>query len=379
MTRKDFLKLLNIGMYSLALSQWSLENIYGEERSKKKSKNWLWLHPWNNVSDYEYKKRLEKIKLSGIDAIIPNVYGGWEALYQSQHLSVSDLRLEKLLPIAKSVGLEVHAWMWTMICNNQKILNSHPDWFAVNRNGESTKDKPAYVNYYRFMCPNHPEVKEFISKIVTELSCYSELDGIHLDYIRYPDVILAEKLQKKYNIKQDREYPEYDYCYCERCGSKFKEKTGLDIKNISHPENNKLWLQFRYDSITEMVNNTLIPPARKSGKIISAAVFPNWKNVRQQWSKWNVDAVFPMLYSQYYNEDLAWVQAKIKEGLKSINSSTKLYSGILVDSGNPKEMLIEIQKSLEADADGVSLFAYHSMRKDHWEIISELLANNTIR
>ena len=142
MTRKDFFKILNIGVYGFAFSKWNLGNIYAREKSNKKIKNWLWLHPWDNISDDEYKKRFEKIKLAGIDAILPNIYGSWKALYQSKHLPISDHRLEKLLPIAKSVGLEVHAWMWTMICNNEQILNLHPDWFAVNRNGESTIENP---------------------------------------------------------------------------------------------------------------------------------------------------------------------------------------------------------------------------------------------
>ncbi len=266
MTRKEFIKLLNLGFYGMAFAKLDIDNIYALNSNKKKIKNWLWLHPWQNISDDEYKRRLEKIKLCGIDAIIPNIYGSWRALYQSQHLPASDPLLEKLLPIAKSSGLEVHAWMWTMICNVEKVLNQHPDWFAINRNGISTKENPAYVNYYRFMCPNHPEVKEFILKTVNELSAITELDGIHLDYIRYPDVILAEKLQEKYGIVQDKEYAEYDYCYCNRCTSKFKTQTGIDIKESIAPDMNKKWLQFRYDSITDLVNDTLIPPAKKEEK-----------------------------------------------------------------------------------------------------------------
>ncbi len=110
--------------------------------------------------------------------------------------------------------------------------------------------------------------------------------------------------------------------------------------------------------------------------MISAAVFPNWKHVRQEWSKWHVDAVFPMLYSKYYNQDDAWIQAKIKDGLDTINSSIKLYSGLLVDSYNPKELSIAIQKSLDSNADGVSLFAYHSLKEDHYKSLAQLFPHN---
>ncbi len=373
MNRKEFLKKLNAVIIGLFFTQLNNQSANGAQMKNQKTKNWLWMHPWRRISDEEYKKRLEKIKLSGIDAILPNVYGSWEALYESQHLSVHSPRLEKLLPIAKSVGLEVHAWMWTMICNNGEIIKEHPDWFAVNGNGESTIEKPAYVNYYRFMCPNHPGVQEFVTKTVSELATYSELDGVHLDYIRFPDVILAETLQKKYGIVQDKEYPEYDYCYCERCKSKFKETTGIDINKEQQPSQNEAWRLFRYDSITNLVNNFLVPAAQKAGKKISAAVFPNWENVRQQWSNWKVDAVLPMLYHSFYNENIEWIQKNIINGIQSIDPSTKLYSGLFIDSLKPNELNEAIRKSLEAGAHGVSLFAYHSMKEAHWEAASKIL------
>lgn len=372
MTRTEFLQILKFGFFGLLTGGFEMNKIYADEIKESKYKKWVWMNPWRDITNEEYKRRFEKIKLSGIDAIIPSIYAGWAASYNSKHLPVSAPLMEQIVPIAKEMELEVHAWMWTMICNNDDILKKHPSWFAVNRNGNSTIETPAYVGYYRFMCPNNPGVQEFVSKTVSELSYYSDLDGIHLDYIRFPDVILAENLQSKYGIVQDKEYPEYDYCYCNYCRSEFKELTGININEIKYPDKNDSWREFRYNSVTKMVNNFLVPAAKKNDKFISAAVFPNWENVRQQWSKWNVDAVFPMLYSTYYNQDVSWIQAKIREGLNAINSSTKLYSGLLVDSYNPIEMSVSIKKSLESNADGVSLFAYHSLKEDHYKYLSQL-------
>ena len=39
------------------------------------------------------------------------------------------------------------------------------------------------------------------------------LESVHLDYVRFPDVILGADLQPKYGIVQDKELPEYDYGY----------------------------------------------------------------------------------------------------------------------------------------------------------------------
>jgi uncharacterized lipoprotein YddW (UPF0748 family) len=376
MTRKDFLQLIKLGIAGMAMNRIGINNSFAESVNNKQFKNWLWMHPWRGISDDEYKLRFEKIKSAGFDAIIPNVYAGHRTLYKSDHLPVSDELLEQFLPIAKSCGLEVHAWIWSMICNNGDIIEEHPDWFVVNRNGESAIDHPAYVGYYRFMCPNHPGVREFVAETVSELSEYPELDGIHLDYIRYPDVILPEKLQGKYDIVQDKEYAAYDYCYCSRCRTKFKEKTGIDILDTENPELNSEWRQFRYDSVTSMVNGHLIPPAKKSDKNVTAAVFPNWSNVRQEWPKWKVDAVFPMLYHGYYNEDIEWIKSKIMEGKQALNPEVKLYSGLFVDFFTPEELVDALDQSLSAGSDGIALFAYHSLDEEHWLKIKDWADQN---
>ena len=78
-----------------------------------------------------------------------------------------------------------------------------------------------------------------------------------------------------------------------------------------------------------------------------------------------------MLYNKYYNEDIEWIKTKITEGKNSLNSSTKLYSGLFADFFKPEELITTIQKSVNAGADGVSLFAYHKMIDAHWKFLSE--------
>ncbi len=65
------------------------------------------------------------------------------------------------------------------------------DLYAWNGLGESAWDKPAYAAYYKFLCPSREEVYLFLEELYTEIASLEEVDGIHLDYIRFPDVILA--------------------------------------------------------------------------------------------------------------------------------------------------------------------------------------------
>ncbi len=70
------------------------------------------------------------------------------------------------------------------------------------------------------------------------------------------------------------------------------------------PEANQAWLQYRLDSVVDLVNDYLVPAAHAGGKVISAAVFPGPSRartmVRQDWGRFKLDAYFPMLYHTFY-------------------------------------------------------------------------------
>jgi uncharacterized lipoprotein YddW (UPF0748 family) len=371
MRRREFLKRVSVGVLDLFLGQLSFKTSWA--KGTPEMKNWAWYRARSEISGDEQRKLMDKMRAAGIQAILPEVYNSHNARFRSQRLPVSAPVLEQLIPMAKSAGLEVHAWMWSMPNNIEKSHVQHPEWFAVNGKGESALQKPAYVDYYKFMCPNRPGVQEFVEENVKELAQYDDLDGIHLDYIRLPDVILAENLQPKYGIVQDREYPEYDYCYCEICRSLFEAEHDLDPLNLKDPSENQAWRQFRCDSITNLVNDRLIPAGRKHDKVMTAAVFPNWQHVRQEWSKWHLDAVLPMLYNSFYNQTIGWIKEKTATGVHSLPDTVSLYSGLFVPALEPEELIDAIEKSLEAGADGVSLFAVGSMTDRHWAVLSKYM------
>jgi len=335
-------------------------------------KHWTWMGTKLEVEDDGWKRQFARMKEAGIDAILPEICSHHHAAYGSDHLPVQGKWLEQILPLAVEAGLEVHAWMHSMTCTMPEIVEQHPEWYAVNGKGESTSDKPAYVGYYKFMCPSRPEVHEFLQRRVRELAAYEGLTSVHLDYIRLPDVILASSLQPKYNIVQDREYREYDYCYCDVCRGMFKEQAGVDPLDLGDPSASDEWRQFRCDRISYLVKEMLSPIIRAAGKQVTAAVFPNWHHVRQQWSVWDLDGVLPMLYHSFYEEDIAWVKTECEKGVASLPESVPLYSGLFVSALTPEELPEAVWASIEGGAKGVSLFASGSMSDAHWEKFAEV-------
>ena len=334
---------------------------------------WLWLRPSLETTDDEWRQHFEEIKGLGIEAVLPQIFASNKALFQIDDYEVEAPLLERLIPLAHEAGLEIHAWMWTMPCNNPRIISEHPDWYVVNRLGQPAHSDPAYVTYYKFLCPRRPEVRSFVQQRVQALANIAELDGIHLDYVRMPDVILAEGLQPKYDIVQDQEYPQYDYCYCDYCRSSYQEKTGIDPMTISDPAADASWYQHRYDAVIGLVNEYCVPVARSANKMITAAVFPNWESVRQQWHRFDLDGFLPMLYQGFYNEDLNWIGVEVAKALDRLDHQKPVYSGLFLPHLPTADSLKDaIAKATSAGAKGFALFSYNDIKEEHKSALFQL-------
>jgi hypothetical protein len=267
---------------------------------------------------------------------------------------------EKHFRAAKAQKLEAHRWMWTMNRRVESVMKAHPEWYAVNRKGENCITRPPYVDYYRWLCPSKPEVHQYLEDEVQHILAKDYVDGIHLDYVRYCDVILPVNLWENYKIEQTKELPEYDYCYCNICKEKFKAFRGQALDSIAFPEASLSWRQYRYNAITTIVNKLAIVAGRHK-KQITAAVFPTpevaRRNVRQDWTNWNLSGVCPMIYHGFYKEPVEWIGDAVAEGVHFLGGKFPLYAGLyLPDFKSNDELKKGMQYALKHGAKGISLF-----------------------
>jgi len=269
------------------------------------------------------------------------------------------------IPIAHKHGIEVYAWLWTMNLEHDRgrILKEHPEWFSVNRKGESLADTKAYVDYYKFMCPALPEVREHIKKKIVAYCEVEGLNGIAIDYHRFVDVILPTTLWPRYDVVQDKEYPEFDFGYHPAMIELFMEKHGYDPRELEDPSTDDTWLQFRCDQITEVANE-IAEVVHSYGKVMAASPFPtpamSRKMVRQDWGKWNLDIVFPMAYHGFYTGDVSFISDCMIEDVRDKNPMTTLYCGM--SATNSPLMFECMDSALNNGAQGISIFTINGLR-----------------
>jgi uncharacterized lipoprotein YddW (UPF0748 family) len=307
----------------------------------------------------------------------------WEdkiALYQS--LGITEILVhakpesyESILPIADEAGIAVHAWMWTLNRPNDPIAMQHPDWYAVNRNGDNSLEFRAYVDYYQWLSPFHPDARAYIKSNVQRLLEIEGLASVHLDYVRYVDVILGADLQPKYNIVQDRDLPEYDYDYHPLAREGFKKIFGYDPLDLDHSELSTEWKQYRLNAITTLVNE-IVDLAHQKNQKITAAVFPfptmSRRMVGQAWNDWNLDAAYPMLYHNFYRESISWIGFATGQDVKDVDFP--IHAGLFMAAlENPDDLRNAILQAKENGASGISMFTADRLTDGQIEVLKELM------
>ena len=224
--------------------------------------------------------------------------------------------------------------------------------------------KPWYeVKNRKFLCPALPEVREFIKEKIKAYCEVEGLNGIAIDYHRFVDVVLPTTLWPRYGIVQDREYAAWDYGYHPEMLKKFKEQHGYDPREQEDPSLDVKWRQFRCDQITE-VANMIAEVVHSYGKTMAASPFPTPKMssrmVRQDWGKWNLDIVFPMVYHTFYTGDASFISDCTVENARDKNDMTTLYCGMTATDG---PMMFEcMDAALNNGAQGIAVFTMLGLR-----------------
>ncbi|WP_291530410.1 glycoside hydrolase family 10 protein [Bacteroides sp. UBA939] len=80
-------------------------------------------------------------------------------------------------------GMECHAWMVSIPLGNRKHV-------ASLGKTSVTKRKSAICVPYKqeyFLNPGHPQTKEYLMSLVREIIENYDVDGVHFDYLRYPE------------------------------------------------------------------------------------------------------------------------------------------------------------------------------------------------
>ncbi|MBY0403326.1 MAG: family 10 glycosylhydrolase, partial [Cyanobacteria bacterium] len=160
--------------------------------------------------------------------------------------------LKTWMDTAHRNGLKVHVWFQTYLAGNQRdsaemygpILAKYPQWRNIQKSAVSASvPVPSTIEEgHYFLDPANPEVRQFLEKLVMELVTQYPVDGVNLDYIRYPASLPIEKpgyLESNWGytpvaLKEFQQTVETELWVQEKQKEKLKEK----LKQLN-PKNHK--------------------------------------------------------------------------------------------------------------------------------------------
>ncbi len=159
---------------------------------------WEHISPYNNTSQNMALAReiIDNHHLGNFNAILWQCRQSGTAYYNSQYepwgyyAGGADPGYDPLalaIEEAHSKGMELHAWFNVFHCSSTRPgtpAGDHPEWVCTDENGVfMTVDENG--NSFRCLSPGLEEVREYLLKVAMEIVRNYDIDGIHLDFIRW--------------------------------------------------------------------------------------------------------------------------------------------------------------------------------------------------
>jgi uncharacterized lipoprotein YddW (UPF0748 family) len=288
--------------------------------------------------------------------------------------------LDYFLKRCREAGISVHAWVNVFLVWSDgsrappvgHIVAEHPEWLVTSVSGARMDQRPlgewlAEGQTGYFVSPARADVREHTTRVIQEIATRYAVDGIHLDYIRYPG-------------------PQFDFGAAERTA--FALRYGIDPLWFSGPgrwdsENPNRWL-LEETGVPETLDSlrvewraaqveSLIVNVRRAipGVPLSAAVMPEPDRARadegQDWIGWVqkglVDFVVPMAYTQEPG-----ALDRLIERVRRMIGVERLLVGLPVFDGRERYLGYSVSLLRRQGVMGYSLFSANELEKEAFSV-----------
>jgi uncharacterized lipoprotein YddW (UPF0748 family) len=293
--------------------------------------------------------------------------------------------LAAVLRAAHASGLRVHAWVNVNLVSSavylpsarEHVIYRHPAWLMIPREiaqdlAKVEPENPAYVGKLArwtradpteveglYVSPIHPEAAAYTEAIVRDIARRYAIDGIHLDYARYP----SDRFDySRGAIQQFRASVRSGLSDATRRTLDAREAVDLFAYPDALPAE---WRSFRVSRMTALVRrlSAAVRSVRPEAQVTAAAK-PDARDALehrlQDWGGWLnadlIDAICPMAYTTE-----AARFAELIAGVRSVAGAHAVWAGIGSYRLSPQETVDNIRTARRLGATGVILFSYDSL------------------
>ncbi|GIP34209.1 glycoside hydrolase family 10 protein [Paenibacillus sp. J2TS4] len=365
--------------YDLLTAKWKeaedlLRQVYYLNfESRKVEHRGIWLRPMEKNRE-EVRQHVAAINDANFNQIYLETWWSGYSIFPAAQAMITQNPiyngfdvLEAYIEEAHELGIEVHAWVENYYVGKQTI-DQHPDWSLLSRKGDPYYLDESGTKYY-WINPAMPEVSHFLSGIYEELLNNYEVDGLHLDYIRYP---------------QSGDFTN-DFGYDPYTRSLFMERYDTDPIELYPGDSLWMpWVQFRADFINDFVERIAAEAKNiKPAIAVSASVSPHFEEAPQErmqqaraWVENNqIDNLFPMSYKQE-------VQPVVTDARNALDLARD-YSYVTIGVGtvygiSETALLRQIDETNKTGTSGSAIFEYRTAHNYLQAIKNSVYRNKAI-
>lgn len=354
----------------------------------------LWVLRTSLTSPANIATLVRSAKENGFNTLLVQIRSRGDAYYDGalepraadlQRAPASFDPLAHVLETAHAAGLRVHAWVNVNLVSSavdlpgarEHLVNRHPEWLMVPR--ELAQDlatvgpgSPAYVGKLArwaraqsgeieglYASPILPRAADHTVAVVREIVRKYAIDGVHLDYARYPSA--------KFDYGRDA-IAEFRAAVRPKLGEatrrQLDDEEGGDV--LAYPDGlPDEWRSFRMARMTALMGRLRAAVKdQRASALVTVAAAPDLNEALdrrlQDWGEWLaaglVDAVCPMAYTvepERFAEQIA--AARERAGARQV------WAGIGAYRLTPSQTIDNIRTARRLGAAGVVLFSYDSM------------------
>jgi uncharacterized lipoprotein YddW (UPF0748 family) len=320
----------------------------------------VWFSRFEYTTKEDIRSEIAKADSCRCNIILFQIRGQADALYLSQLEPWSDMLggdYPGFDPLAVAIeeatlrGMELHAYVntfpvWSGTASPsspEHIYNAHPEWVMVDQFG--TPMDPA--SSYAFISPGIPQAAQHLNQVILDIVTNYDVDGIHLDYIRYPAS---------------------GYSYDDSSLARFQREYGGTPQEL--PDQ---WKQFRRNLVTQFVrdvynNVTGLKPWVK----ISAATWGNFYEgytfLYQDSHGWlelgYLDFSAPMIYV----DNVETFRNRLANHVDN-SYGRHVYAGVAAYLLDPADLLAQVDTTRSLGAPGCVFFSSTSLESTEIDLL----------
>jgi uncharacterized lipoprotein YddW (UPF0748 family) len=339
----------------------------------------LWVPRWSYKTAADVRTIVRKAASANFNILLFQVRGNGDAYYSSVYEPWADRLtgtlgrypgwdpLQLAIDEAHAAGLELHAYVnvYPSWLGETPPANSTPrqmyktfnslygnEWVQWDSSGNPMKLNTSYLAAN----PGHPAVTEHFVAVCRDIVLNYDVDGLHLDYVRYAG-------------------PYYSY-----------DPLGERLRKEQSVSDRRAWQRAQITELVSRIYDEVLP--LRPGVALSGAVWPIYKD-KWQWVTYGsstyegyagysqdsrgwlkigkMDFIAPMLYGTAVKDSRSRFKTLVAD-FSSESYGRHVYAGIHADYASFAEIEARINMARNAGCQGQAIFAYSVVeQRGYWD------------